>query len=319
MKSLVISCLLLLLSTANAAAYCLQIIPSPNKGYFGSSSWEGEVSYYISERLNNPKILAAIDDAFAAWQAVTCATLTFNKAGTFAPGDVAFLEHNRRAIYIFWYTEAQGYPAPDNEYYSFFFLGADGHGHLIQASIALNAFAYEWATGGDMAKLDVQGEMTSLIGRTIGLDTSNFADSVMNDVIGFGDLTKRALKADDLAGLRYLYPDPSCAAQPAPGEDGCCTESAVVGDAGVSHPEDDGGAAVADGGVQPDRARRSSECGPGQQLSGTGACMSSGAMNPEVDGCDCRIASHRELGEHCWLVLVVLLALTRKRRSRDVR
>jgi MYXO-CTERM domain-containing protein len=112
--------------------------------------------------------------------------------------------------------------------------------------VAVNAFNYTWnATGGSTAPpiLDLQNEMTGLIGGMIGLTDSNVVGSTMYPGISYGDTSKRSLAQDDIDGLVHLYPVASCPAPPAPGPNGC---SAPPPDAGVPDGPAPGDAVVAD-------------------------------------------------------------------------
>ncbi|PIE66148.1 MAG: hypothetical protein CSA24_00930 [Deltaproteobacteria bacterium] len=236
--------LLGLLAPQQASAYCLNKV----SGATPFVSWKTQpVKYKVSSNLTDPKILKAIDDAFATWGSVPCSKLKFQKDGTFDITKVAFQDHKQPAILVFWYTAAAGYPT-DPKYIAYTFFGHDNAGGLVQASIAVNGFSttFLWDTGGDTGKLDVQGELVTLIGQVLGLTTSNTKASVMQSTIKFGDVSKRALASDDIDAVHHLYNETNCPAAPTPGANGC-TGSAPGPDGGVP-PDPDGGAPKQDGG-----------------------------------------------------------------------
>lgn len=246
---------LVLLAPQQASAYCLNKV----SGATPFASWKNQpVKYKVSSNLTDAKILKAIDDAFTTWGSVTCSTLKFQKDGTFDIGKVAFQDHKQPAILVFWYTAAAGFPT-DPKYVAYTFFGHDNAGGLVQGSIAINGFSsnYGWDTAGDSGKLDVHGELVTLIGQVIGFTTSNTKASVMQDTINFGDTSKRTLAPDDIDAVQHLYAASNCPAAPAPGANGC-TGSAPGPDGSVppdpdggTPPKQDGGGSAGDGSVTP--------------------------------------------------------------------
>lgn len=231
------------LLTPNAAsAYCLNKITTGTTDY---AAWKKfPIKYKVSSNLTDATILKAIDDAFATWASAPCSKLKFQKDGTFDLATTKFDGHGVEAIYVFWYTAAAGFPT-DPKYVAYTFFGHDNAGGLVQASVAANAFGYNWATDGDKAKLDVQGELVTLIGQVLGFATSNSKASVMQNTILFGDTSKRVLGPDDLDAVHQLYNEANCPAAPAPGANGCSgsppgADGAVANPDGSTPPKTDG-------------------------------------------------------------------------------
>ncbi|MBW2731124.1 MAG: matrixin family metalloprotease [Deltaproteobacteria bacterium] len=240
-----------------ASAYCLKVFANATTPY---AKWEtSPVEYRVSSNVTDSKILAAIDAAFATWGSVECTPLRFTKAGTFDLASTSF-QHDNEAIYVFWYDAAAGFPA-DTKYVSYSFMGHDNTGRLKNASLAVNAFEFDWATDGSKSNLDVQNELVSMIGTVIGLRTSNSVDSVMQTTVNYGDISQRAIMQDDIDAITFLYKGATCPVVAVPGVDGCTgsaprPDGSVPADGG-SVPTDgatvptDGGVVPADRGVQP--------------------------------------------------------------------
>jgi hypothetical protein len=315
------------------------------------------VTYYISKTAD-AKTQAAIDAAFATWQAVPCSTLTFKKGGTFtqctsknksacAKGTVHF-EHATNYIYVFWVTAKAGWPYDstgkqlDIKYASYYFTWFGMTQNLTGASIAVNAFsatAIPWSTTGEKAKLDVQNEMTPLIGGVIGLADSSVKGATMYPGMTFGDTSKQTLAKDDIDGLTYLYLKSGCTKPPPPSDGGVTTKDGgtTTNDGGTTTK--DGGttpgkdsstpgsdsSVTTDGGVTPgydygggSQCTSSSQCAADEVCTAEGFCKKIGGGGEEDDGC-CRVSHARSstgLPYLCLLGLAVLLGLARRRRRR---
>jgi hypothetical protein len=231
---LIASCLFFATSE-NAGAYCL----NKYSGQKQFARWtKNPVTYRVSSNLKDAKILAAIDAAFATWAAQSCTTLRFKKGSTFSISEK--FEHGVEEIRVYWFTQAQGFPS-SAQYIAYTFTGHNNIGGLVQGSIAVNAFNQKWATDGSSSQYDAQGQLTSLIGQVIGFTYSNKTDSVIQQSVSPGDVSRRTLGQDDIDALHHHYNGGSCPAAPHPGADGC-TGSA---------PAPDGGPTYLDIGVQP--------------------------------------------------------------------
>ena len=280
--ALVVCSLIAVARLPSANAYCIRSF----QGYTKQAAWKKVVPYKISDAVTDPKILAAIDAAFQTWGSVPCSALKFSKSGTFPQGSTPF-EHNEYAIYVFWYPSATGYPT-DPKYAAFTFLGHDNFGGLVRGSIALNGFnsQYKWATDGSATALDVQNEVTALIGQVLGFGESTTPGSVMFPGLKFGDTSKRKLSQDDINAVLYLYKDAGCAAPPAPAGNCPGGTPPPPGDGGVTPKTDgggtggrDGGGGGRDGGVGP-----RTEAGGGGPYDGAPPAATDGTVIPLGDG-----------------------------------
>jgi hypothetical protein len=231
------------------------------------------VTYHVSDNLQDPATLAAIDQAFATWAAVACAELSFVNGGQFTmctaadktacPAGTVHFDHATAEIYVFWYDAANASAYPANpQFFASRMLWYGTSQDLVGASIAVNGFDYAWdTTGGNATTLDVQNEMTALVGGVIGMAKSTVPGATMYPDTQFGDTSKRTLAQDDIDGVTYLYPDPSCPTPPPP--DPSCTAASDAG------PGADG--ALADAWPPADLGAMDAGLADGAQMAETGA------------------------------------------------
>jgi hypothetical protein len=157
---------------------------------------------------------AAVARAFASWDAVPTATISYQFAGvtTAQPGEddgtstVGFANH----------------PELDRVLGSTSLLVDDVTGALIESDIFFNAsFPWSVAASGESGKFDLQSSATHEIGHFSGLGhsalgetsigsngrTVDSAEAVMFPIAyARGSIAQRTLKADDIAGISDVYP-----------------------------------------------------------------------------------------------------------------
>lgn len=329
--------LMIVLYSAPADAYCLMLA----KGK--TISWKATpVKYRISANLKDAAVLAAIHKAFAAWGAVGCSKLSLQKDGTFplcADAPCKAFGTTKGTIDVYWFTGKsdlfKNTSDPKSPYASFAYPLHDGAGAISGASIGVNASDFKWSPTGAGGTIDVQGEMTALVGGVIGLADSKIAGATMSGKITYGDTSKRTLAQDDLDGLRHLYLAKGCPAPPTPGKDGCSTGTPVTDGPppklDVTPAQQDAGADKQGGGdtfVGSDGASprpeasvgdsnagnctATSQCGAGQICSTEGQCVNVGGDDDE--GCSCAVGQGG--GGSALLGLFALLWMLRRRRVR---
>jgi len=222
--------------------------------------------------------VAAIEAAFSTVDAIPCSTLAFTE-GVRVPMAMIDPRHWEasadRYILVYW----SGDPAIWGTTRSVgrFDFAHDGAGNMIGATIVLNSGDHVWSTTGEADKLDVQGTLTALIVRSLGL-TSTMMGNASYPVYTPGDTSKRTLGSDDIAGVTYLYGDGSAGCGDTMPEGMCamgdpmCPPTPVV-DAGMGTRPD--------GGVVP----RTDAGGGGGSDGGT-----TGTPPADDGGCSCRVA-----------------------------
>lgn len=177
------------------------------------------VRYFVNDQdtagVSAADFQAATAQAFATWQAVPTASITYQFAGftTATPGDddgmstLGFLNE----------------PALDRVLASTSFLVDNVTGALIESDIFFNAaFSWSVAPNGEAGKWDVQTIATHEIGHFSGLGHSAIGETqLMNGTrrvlssgavmfpiaLGPGDISGRTLDPDDIAGISDIYPD----------------------------------------------------------------------------------------------------------------
>jgi hypothetical protein len=177
------------------------------------------VRYFVTDQgvtgVSAADFQAATARAFATWQAVPSASITYQFAGftSSLPGD----DDGRSTLGFL------NEPALDRVLASTSFLVDNSTGALLEADIFFNsAFTWSVAKDGEQAKWDVESIALHEIGHMSGLGHSAIGETevmggnrrvlstgaVMFPIaIGPGDISGRRLDPDDIAGISDLYPD----------------------------------------------------------------------------------------------------------------
>lgn len=252
--------------------------------------------------------VAAVQAAFDTVGAVSCSRLAF-AAGDRVPRAMIDPRHwelpmSGRYILVYWSSDVAIWGTSRSV--GRFDFAHDGAGNMIGATIVLNSGDHSWSTTGEAGKIDIQGTVTALIVRSLGL-TSTMPGNASYPVYTPGDTSKRTLGTDDVAGVTYLYGDGSagcgetapegmCAA----GEMGCPPTPMI--DAGMG-TRPDGGI-----GPRPDAGGMSGSDG--------------GSVAPPADdgGCGCRTVSSGNGASGAWALfglagLAGVIAVRGRRRA----
>lgn len=258
--------------------------------------------------------VASIDAAFGTWGEVECSTISFVQGERVAdPAPRHWMSMSiddpdfERYILVYWTDDAAQFPSPT---VGFFDWAHDGTGRLIGGTIILNSRDHDWSTTGEDGLLDVQSVVTAMVGRSLGI-TSTMMGNATYPRYAPGDIGKRTLGDDDVAGVTYIYGDGTCTMAGTP--EGVCTgaplemcpPTAPAGDGGTGPGTRDGGSGDRDsGGIIHDAG--------GGSDAGTGADAGSGTD----DGGGCSVGDLNTESTPGWLALVLIvgLALIGKRR-----
>ncbi len=183
-------------------------------------SWKtSPVPYFVSDvsvpNVSVPQFQAAVARAFATWEAVPTASISYRFAGYTSnlPGD----DDGRSTLGFL------NEPALDRVLATTSFLVDSETGALVESDIFFNsAFAWSTAPAGESNRWDLETIALHEIGHFSGLGHSAIgetevtatgrrmlsSEAVMFPIaLGPGNITGRALDADDIAGISDLYPD----------------------------------------------------------------------------------------------------------------
>lgn len=191
----------------------------PVNGRQVTLKWAKTPRYFVNEQpvpgVSAADFEAAVARAFATWEAVPSATISYQFGGTTTarPGDddgVSVLGFRAR-------------PDLDRVLASTDFLVDETSGELLEADIFFNS-TFDWsvAAAGESGRFDLQSIALHEIGHFSGLGHSALGETELRDgggrrvisaeavmfPIAFtaGSIAERTLKADDIAGISDLYP-----------------------------------------------------------------------------------------------------------------
>jgi hypothetical protein len=179
------------------------------------------IRYFVNEQglpgIDAVAYRAALESAFASWQGVNSSTVAFQAAGTTGarPGDadgVTTLGFLAR-------------PEFDRVLGSTSFIVDTVTGEIVEADIFFNSvFPWSVAAGGETGKYDLESIALHEIGHLAGLGHSALgetelraggrrviaAEAVMFPIAySAGSTAGRQLRADDIAGVSDIYPEPA--------------------------------------------------------------------------------------------------------------
>jgi len=145
-------------------------------------------------------LVGAVLRAFQTWNRAPDSYVRFRYAGRTLATRAAPDGENC----VIWVTRGWPY-RPETIAYTTTWL--DHAGHVIDADVELNAERFVWSTLGLPGAVDVQNAVTHECGHALGLAHSlESTETTMFPIILLGEVLKRSLELDDVAGVRALYP-----------------------------------------------------------------------------------------------------------------
>ena len=141
----------------------------------------------------------ALAAAFGAWQAIPTSAIAFSFGGTTSRAAVI----DDGVNLVRWYET--GFPFDENSLAVTVTTFNDINGNLIDADISVNG-NFAWATDGRAGRFDIQNVLTHEAGHCLGLGHSSVRAATMFADAFSGEVAKRSLHSDDIAGVTFLYP-----------------------------------------------------------------------------------------------------------------
>lgn len=215
---------LLLAVAAPAAAYQCSRVPPAGPSLY----WSTRALSYAINRAGYPSLPAAdvydaVQASFATWQAVTCTDVQF---ALLSLTDENVVGYNWRspednANLIIWRNGDANDPADlwrhERGSIAVTTTTFNSHsGELLDADIEFNGQYYQFTActppaAGCTVAYDVQNTLTHEIGHLVGLDHTPLgqpgaSETTMYPSAPRGEISKRDLAADDIAGFCFIYP-----------------------------------------------------------------------------------------------------------------
>ena len=185
--------------------------------------WQNRnITYWVnragSADVSLKETLGAIKRASFAWSSPSCTDLRFTYGGLEAAQKtnltIAEAEAPDKKNLIVWH-EAQ-WPPPDATDKSITkdmaavttVIYDATTGVIVDADVDLNGYNFFWTTtdDGTKAATDIENTITHELGHLLGLAHSPEPEATMFANTSQGDLKKRTLEQDDIAGVCFIYP-----------------------------------------------------------------------------------------------------------------
>ena len=158
-----------------------------------------QVVYYVNPSnlyVSDSAAISAIQTAAAAWHDQSGANIQLVYGGTTTGNSLTLNNKNE----VFFRNDSDGYIGETYWWY-------DGTGHLVDADIVLHEAYTYFAGSGCSYGIYIEDVTIHEFGHALGLGHSEFANTTMESAMpGYCDTSQETLEADDISGIRSLYP-----------------------------------------------------------------------------------------------------------------
>jgi len=187
-----------------------------------------QVVYYVNPSnlyVSDSAAISAIQTAAAAWHDQSGANIQLVYGGTTSGSSLTWNNKNE----VFFRNDSVGYIGETYWWY-------DGTGHLVDADIVLHEDYIYFAGSGCSNGIYIEDVTIHEFGHALGLGHSEFANTTMESAMpGYCDTSQETLEADDISGIRSLYP-PTASSGGGSGGQAPATPSGLVASVNPSTP-----------------------------------------------------------------------------------
>jgi len=168
-----------------------------------SLRWFNTVPYKVNPAntsgIDEDEAIKIIQASISQWASVSGVQLSFNYQGTTKVAEAMYTD-NVNTVYF-----EDEWPSDwDAGFLALTYTWSVDDGEIVAFDMAINE-DYSWTTNGDASSHDLHNAMTHEFGHAVGLAHSEASDASMYPDSQMGDVSKRDLADDDVAGLSMLY------------------------------------------------------------------------------------------------------------------
>jgi hypothetical protein len=192
--------IVLLISTANA--WSIKTDEAGNELYWETAPIDMVVNPEGMTAVDAAAVRDGVEGAVYDFYAADGSPIEFNASyDTNGPRTVNY-EDNINAIF---FTDGWTYEGLDPTLLALTYTWYMDGGQIVGFDMAINLENHDWATQGEEGLNDLHNTLTHELGHAVGLAHSDDEAASMYASTYAGELTKRGLSEDDIAGLLHLY------------------------------------------------------------------------------------------------------------------